>query len=89
MNELWSHVPLFADRADAGKALAAELENECGPGLARRTASTTASGPHTFRNVSFMPAKDAASVSSAVPDDRTSTGASAPWPRCAYAASIA
>ena len=53
MNELWSYVPLFEDRADAGKVLAAELENECGPGLARRTASTTASGPHTFRNVSF------------------------------------
>jgi hypothetical protein len=43
--------------------------------------------PLTFRNVSFMPANEAASVSSAVAEERTATGAFfTPERSCSYAA---
>ncbi len=44
----------------------------------RRTASSTASAPTTFRNVSCCPAKLANGRSSAVADDRTATGVATP-----------
>ena len=40
-----------------------------------RTAASNASAPRTFSSVSFIPAKEADSLSSAVAEERTATGA--------------